>query len=452
MDFNQSLTQKQKQTLKLSPQMIQSLKLLTLPAAELREYIYQEVENNPALELKEPKEKFNELPETQTEKFSAKRGTVADSDNYMSFIESLPDNSETLQQHLLDQLFEIPLNEDEKEIAEKIIQNLDEKGFNIVPFSELFNDFAKNKRIGKVISIVRALEPVGTACDGIQESLLVQAKLYEKAPKLAVEILKNHFEILENTRISAVYAKFPQWNQKEIENALEFIRSLEPYPGRQFSAQKTRYIMPDVYVTRTETDSDDLEDHFIVSLSKEDLPVPFISPFFKKLQQKNKSGNEAQAFVKDYINDAEWFLNSLEYRNTVLLKTVRAIIRKQKAFFLGISSTPVPLTMKEIANEVEVHEATISRIANSKYLQCEKGLFGLRYFFVAAAVKSEEQSFSKEAVKQKIKQILSESDKEKKKLSDEKIAGLLSEYGMSISRRTVAKYRTELGIESSYDR
>ena len=452
MDFNQSLTQKQQQSLKLSPQMIQSVKLLTLPAAELREYIYQEVENNPALELKEPKEKFDKLPEPHTERFSAKRGTIADSDNYMSFLESLPDNSETLQQHLLAQLFEIPLNEDEKAIAKIIIQNLDEKGFNIVPFSELFNDFAKNRRIGKIISIVRALEPTGTACDGIQESLLVQAELYENVPKLVVEILKNHFEILEDTRISAIHAKFPQWNQKEVENALEFIHSLEPYPGRQFSARKTQYIMPDVYVTRNETDSNDLDDHFIVSLSKEDLPVPFISPFFKKLQQENKRGNEAQAFVKDYINDAEWFLNSLEYRNTVLLKTVRAIIRKQKAFFLGISSTPGPLTMKEIANEVEVHEATISRIANSKYLQCEKGLFGLRYFFVVAAIKSEEKSISKEAIKQKIKQILSEADKEKKKLSDEKIAGLLSENGMSISRRTVTKYRAELGIESSYDR
>ncbi len=449
MDFNQSISQKQQQTLKLSPQMIQSVKLLTLPAAELREYIYQEVENNPALELKDDDKKVD--PAVEIEKLPDRQKTASDSDAYMKYLESLPDDTETLQTHLLNQLAESTLDDEEKALAEKIIQNLDEKGFNIVPFSELFAGSVDDTKINKAVTAVRSLEPAGTACDSIQESLLVQAQLYENAPALAIEILQNHFEFLENPRISAIHTKFPQWNQKDIETALDFIRSLEPYPGRQFSTRKTQYIMPDVYVVKKESDSEELEDHFIVALSKEDLPVPIISPFFKKLQEQNNQ-NEAQAFVKDYINDAEWFLNSLEYRNNILIKTVKAIIKKQKEFFLGISSSPAPLAMKEIANEIQVHEATISRIANSKYLQCERGLFEIRYFFVTAAIKSDSISISKEAVKQKIKQILSEADQQNKKLSDEKISKILSESGMNISRRTVAKYRSELGIESSYDR
>ncbi|MBP5793967.1 MAG: hypothetical protein J6W46_10055 [Spirochaetaceae bacterium] len=217
--------------------------------------------------------------------------------------------------------------------------------------------------------------------------------------------------------------------------------------------------MPDVYVYKVDSDSPDIDDHFAVICEDKGLPVVKLSPMFVDIAKDKKNAtDESAAFVNERLKDAEWFLNGLGRRNQTLVKVTREIVRRQKAFFLGFASAPSALRMSEIAAALDIHEATVSRITSGKYLQCSAGIFSLRYFFTNAAVSKTESTnvnasvFSKEQVKDRIKQLIEEAEQSGKKLSDEKISKKLEEFGMSVARRTVSKYRAELNIQSSYDR
>jgi RNA polymerase sigma-54 factor len=330
----------------------------------------------------------------------------------------------------------------------------------------------------KCLDIVRRLDPVGTACTDVYESLFVQAELAGAVPPLALFFLDGHLEILDSNKpqsilkkITTVIKEDPDAEAKyglpskctvqDVEDALDFIRRLDPFPARSFGVDQTVYISPDVYVTKVVSDDEDAprEAHFQVTFARNTLPAISLSPAFSQLvANKKKTKDEAAGFAKLYVQEAQWFLTSVLQREQSIVKAAEAIVKAQIRFFEKGPRYLFPLRMKDIADAIDVHEATISRIANGKYLQCEWGLFEIKYFFSNQVSSSTSVLKSKESVKQELLEILHDYEEQKKKspglkkLTDEDLVAKLKERGITIARRTVAKYRAELNINSSFGR
>ena len=439
--------------------MLQSINILALPVEELRERIFEEVEKNPALEI-------------VNDNYFA---SASDSDSHQAFLESLSTEKQgikSLQEHLLLQLSEESLSQTQSDIGEFLIQSLDSQGFFQVPLESLKTAYFEHnktenkedleKDFEKILKIIQSFDPIGVCCSNIQESLYIQAKNFENPPSLALDILKNHFDLLETPRPALIQKKLEAQNQdfyktlslEEVAKAIEFIQSLDPFPARDFSRKlESIYVVPDLEVREaTPEEKEEGAEDFILELKKGTLPKIRVSKDFQELGSLSK---EAKTFVNNSTKDANWFISAVEQRTLSIFNIGNAILSHQMDFFRFGQGNLKPLKMSQIAEEVGVHEATVSRIANGKYLICKWGIFELRYFFTNAAT---EENDSKESIKHKIKLILENHEKENaasgktKKLSDEKIATILKEQGINIARRTVAKYRSELDIKSSFDR
>ncbi|MGP1587531.1 MAG: RNA polymerase factor sigma-54 [Treponemataceae bacterium] len=497
LNLNQNLSQQQK----LSYKMIQSINLLSEPIDQLREKILQEVEKNPALEIVESskEEKSNTRSEYSYNFFenthisSKSENTQANiaSDNFQAFLENTESRGETLREHLLSQLNILNLNSQENEIGKMIIQNLDKHGYHIVALESLFfnesnsSNFdniqentihADKQTVQRVLKKIQTFDPIGVACKDMKESLLLQAKekfgknlkMNEDKENLNVIVfLEQYFHLLQNPRPLTIQKKLAEnkikTNLENIELILKQIRSLEPFPAREFAPGHTLYISPDVVVKTIFDDNDEKENpQFYVELVKTNLPSVQINKEFLKFQNENEE-------VKKSVQDARNFLSSIDMRNQTLQKTAIQIVREQKDFFEKGVGHIKPLRMKDVAEKIGVHETTVSRIANEKYLLCHWGLFEFKYFFsnavnisaktetkknITSNLQNEETHLtSKEAIKQQLAKIIAENEKNnKKQLSDQKLAEKLAQSGINIARRTVAKYRSELNLNSSYDR
>jgi len=473
----------------MTPQLVQSLKLMSLPYAELREQIFEELEKNPALEIEsDPIESYG-LRDRYIGASTPGVGTVGsggdeESDEHRDFIEGVLHHDETLQEHLLAQLGEIDLDPAVRSVAELVVQNLDADGFHIVPPAELagveiasasaarespVGDGLAGDRLAAALEAVRRLEPSGCATADFRESLSVQARLLAtggkrvaldaelaKDPLLAktVRVIENHFETLERGRADTLAKALQKTGDPslavdadEAEGILEIVRSLDPFPGRAYDREPGSWIAPDVIVRRT-------EDGLSAEINGEEIPVLRVSPEFLALEEADPAAVDrtARDFAREPVRDAQWFVHTLKRREETILKVVSAIIDYQRDFFLYGPSKLAPLRMKDIADETGMHEATVSRAANGKYLRCEWGLFEIKYFFsnqVGSGSADSSGQFSKQGVKETIRKIVEESESG---LSDQKIADLLASRGIKIARRTVAKYRAELDLGSSFDR
>ena len=320
-------------TLKLSPQMIQSINLLTLPVLELRERILDEAEKNPALEV--VSDSGLDVSDDIYSENSGSGSILRNSDkikskdassSFLQFLENQPAKEETLQEHLLAQLLEVSLPEEERVLAESIIQNLDEHGFHFVAPESLYEELLgaegqgdaqplndeQKARLEYVLDIIRNFDPIGTAFDNAHQSLLFQAEK-RNAPPLVIELLQNHFEELSNMRVSTFQKRLPGRTAEELEAAFDFIKTLEPFPAREFGGNDVQFIVPDVYVYKVDTDSPEIDDHFAIVCEEKDLPVLKLSPMFVDLA-KDGAGKEESAFVSEQLKSAEWFLNGLSKR------------------------------------------------------------------------------------------------------------------------------------------
>jgi len=437
----------------MNPQLYQSIRLMALPVVDLRETIQAELERNPALEviedkttisldsaLKESKEEDDYFEATSDSGFT-RRGTDEDADEQQKFIEGALSRPETLQEHLLWQLRLQPVDEDIRRIGELLIQNLDADGFHKEPVDVLLKDEDPAKVVA-ALDLVRRLDPQGTCTADYKESLFIQAQLMPDAPDGILDALA-HLELLEKGKIAEVAKKIKR-SEEEVKEILERIKELSPFPGRQFDSSDVRYVTPDVQVVRK-------NDEFVIILNDEEIPVLGINPFFMKLSDGKDGEKPVRDFVRENIKEARWFIRSINQRNHTLLKVMRAIVEFQRAFFAKGPKYLAPLTLKDIAQEIGVHETTVSRIANGKYVQTEWGIFEIRYFFTnsISGAGSSGSRYSKEAVKEIIREIIKS---EEGSLSDQDIADLLAQRGIPLARRTVAKYRKELDLGSSYTR
>ena len=452
----------QEQKLKMSPQLYQSIQLMALPIQELKFRIQEELERNPALELVEEKgelsleaesedgdpgkgEEYDYFENSSDPGYTGRPNEDATNAKH-NFIEGALSRPESLHDHLLWQLRLQPIPRDWFEVGELIIQNLDENGFhredpkNVIKGREFHH-------LDEVIRIIQTFEPLGVCAKDYRESLIVQTRLSAEAPKRTEELLRDHLPLLEKGKDREI-RKSMGLDQEEYDEIINFIRSLNPFPGSVYSTEQPTYVVPDLMLKMQDGE-------FVLILNDEIIPVLGVNSFFTDLMNKKKKEKEADVrhYVNEKVRDAKWFIRSIHQRNDTLKKIARAIVEFQRDFFIKGPKYLVPLTLKDIASEVGVHETTVSRISNAKYLQTEWGIYPLKYFFSnsISGAGSTGSRFSKEGVKERIREII-ENNTTGKKLSDQKISDILKSRGIDLARRTVAKYRKELDIAPSYER
>ena len=453
----------QEQKLKLSPQMYQSIQLMALPITELNTRIQEELDKNPALEIVSEKQtvsleeaegvqiskndEFEYFENSSDPGFSTTTGRVDSeaADAKHKFIEGTLSRPESLQDNLIWQLMVQKISRREREIGELLIYNLDDNGFHAEAPEKLVKPEEKNS-LYRIMEIIQRFDPPGTCTANYRESLLVQISLDPNAPEKLAELVENHLEKLEKNKIREIMKEM-SLDEQQLHTLTEYLKHYTPFPGREYSTDEVRYVIPDLVVQQKEGE-------FIILLNDEEIPVLGLNAFFQELNRdKSEDHKEANQFVKANIQEAKWFIRSINQRNETLLKISSAIVEFQRNFFLKGPKFLAPLTLKDIAETVSVHETTVSRISNAKYIQTEWGILPLKYFFsnAVSGSGSDGSSYSKGGVKEIMKEIIEEY-KGEKKLSDQKISDLLKQKGISIARRTVAKYRKELNIDSSYTR
>lgn len=447
----------QSQRLKMTPQLLQSIQIMALPLQDLKLRIQEELEQNPALEVTEETgtvsldssegnegtEGYEYFENSSDPGYMSSSGS-GDPNAKQQFMENALSRPESLQEHLIWQLHLQPIDEEDYRIGELLIRNLDANGFHLED-PKLLVTLEEQPALEPLCAMIQSFDPPGCCVADYKESLLVQTAQVAGVPEGTEEILRNHLELLERGKHKEI-AKQTGVTEDQVLEALEFIRHLTPFPGRLYGSDKPEYVIPDLVLELR-------EGQFVLKMNDEEIPVLGINSFFEDLSEHRSDKKDVRRFVNGRVKDARWFINSIRQRNQTLMKVGRAIIEFQRDFFLKGKKYMKPLTLRDIAQEVGVHEATVSRITNGKYMQTEWGIFELKYFFSnsISGAGSQGSRFSKEGVKEVIREIILQHEGEKQ-LSDQKIADMLSKRGIDLARRTVAKYRKELDISSSYER
>ena len=450
---------RQEQRLKMTPQLYQAIRIMALPLQDLQVTIQEELERNPALEVLEDNSttSLDAAPEADEEEsvfaessdpgyLNGSGGT--DDDAKRRFLEGALSRPETLQEHLLWQLRLQPLTPQEFRLGELLIRNLDDNGF-VLEAPETLERAAPPERLRKLMEMIQGFEPAGCCTRDFTDSLLAQIRVHPHPEPGSADLVRTHMELAKRGKLADI-ARGMAVSEQQVHAILDFVRELDPIPGRNYSAEQVRYVSPDITVKQ-------IDGELGLLLNDEQIPVLGINQFFEKLSRDDPD-RELKKFVNRNLQDARWFMRSIDERNRSLLKVTRAMVEVQREFFRRGPKYLMPLTLKDVAAEVGVHEATVSRLANGKFVQTEFGIFELRYFFTnsISGAGSKGSRFSKVAVKEMIREIVngagSTAAETDKPLSDSRIAEILAEKGAKIARRTVAKYRKELDIDSSYRR
>jgi RNA polymerase sigma-54 factor len=455
------------QQLVMTPQLQQAIKLLQLSRVELLETVQQELLENPFLEesslADDPAgEQHEESRETVKEDvYDKELAKDADWEDYLGEFASTPRLSQsrefelaeeisplearyaakpTLDGHLLWQLRLSSLTEEQKGIGEVIIGNLSSAGYlqaSIEEVAEMAN--VAPEEVLPVLEKVQMFDPVGVAARDARECLMVQIKSlnYARDPIL-VELVESHLEDLEAKRYKPLLRKF-KLDMEELKEYLDIIQSLDPLPGASFGGGEPTYVSPDVFVYK-------MGDEFVILLNDDGLPQLQLSA----MSQMNIGGSEQEKdYCSEKIRSASWLIKSLYQRQRTLYKVMESIVRHQQPFFEDGVTKLAPLILKDIADDISMHESTVSRITTNKYVATPHGIFELKFFFNSGLELDDGSQVGSESVKALIKKFISEEDT-RSPLSDERIGEMLKErLKVNIARRTVAKYRTALDIPSS---
>lgn len=441
------------QRLVLSPNLQQSLKILQLPAIELKEFVDEELEKNPALEEadKEP-----ELPDAENpdgsldlEKIAEHLERESTADYGQSEMDSNPkkdfnyDNiankTYSLEEHLLWQLQLSEVSDEEYKVGEYLIGNINDDGFLVTTLEETAEKTGNTVETAvKLLGLIQSFDPTGVGAKNLKECLQIQLKARGLEGTLPWKLVTDHWEDFEKGHIDRVAEK-EKTEMQEIYRAVEIVSKLEPKPGREVSAADVRYIVPDVVVEKDENGG------YRLSINNEGVPFLRISKFYREMSKKKTITPEEKNFLKDKFASAVWLINAIGQRKKTLLKVTGSIIEAQKDFLEHGLDYLKPLALKEISEKVGMHQSTVSRVTAGKYVQTPKGIFPFRFFFNVKIEKGEgEQAVASRTVKEAIKNI-AEEDKDCN-MSDSRIQSVLSARGFKVSRRTVAKYREELKI------
>jgi RNA polymerase sigma-54 factor len=437
----------QKLGFNLSPQQIQFLALLQIPLASLDSRIQEELEDNPALEETEKLEdiSIDEMEEDYSNSYKYKQQTNSDYSEVQ-----ISDFEETLSEYLKKQLLLLNLDEDDLFLIEYLIDSLDENGWISREVFSISDDLLINlnlefseEEIIKALLLIQTLEPFGVGARNLQECLLVQLKNKEQNEivELSIKVLENQYERFSKKNFEGVIREL-EISEKQLKDVYELVEKLNPFPASNFSKNRSAsYITPDFIIKI-------IDEKNIVSLSKRSGKELRVSNHYKKMIQET-SDKKAKEFLKQKIESANWFKDAILQREQTLLKVMNAIIKHQEKYFLsGDDKDLNPMILADIAQIVNMDISTISRVSNSKYVQTFFGSFLLKELFSEAYRKDNGELISTKVIKSKLKDIVDSEDKTSP-YTDEKITILLGEEEYHIARRTVSKYREELGIETS---
>ncbi len=500
--MKQSLQLRIGQHLTMTPQLQQAIRLLQLSALELQQEMQTALESNPMLEIGEDENTENAdavngsenegvngeahdfeaessvAQETRDEMDSAEgEATIPEDlpvdsvwDDTFDTVESYGSGSgsgvgadgedrdfevqghvtESLHEHLTWQMQMTPFSPTDQAIATAIIDAIDDDGYLMANMEELLQDFADDPDIGPeeieaVLHRIQQFDPPGVAARDLRESMALQLRQYDpETPRLAdaIRLVAEHFDLLAQ-RDYAVLMRRMKLSEAELQQVIVLLQTLNPRPGGQITASQAEYVVPDVYVRKR-------NGAWKVELNPDTTPKLRINSMYAGMVQRTRSQSDS-TYLKNQLQEARWLLKSLQSRNETLLKVATSIVERQRAFLEYGEEAMQPLVMSNIAEEVSMHESTISRVTTKKYMHTPRGIFELKYFFSSHVATDDGGECSSTAIRAMIKKLVAAEDTSRP-LSDSKLAGMLSDKGIKVARRTVAKYREAMSIPPSNER
>src|SRR6201997_820136 len=446
----------------LAPQLQQSLLILQAPLLELRNLVQQEMETNPVLEELPNEPDAEETTETEAnadQKFKEEfdklakldeewRDYMAQSSSYSGrsqeaedkrqfFFDSIP-TQETLQQHLMSQLNQNVLNANDRKTAELIIGNIDDNGFlQTTPEEMALNTGIPREDFENMLMLIQSFHPPGVGARDLRECLLIQLKREGRQNSLEYKIISEHMQDLGKRRFPEI-ARRMGISVEQVQKCANNIAQLDPRPGQIFAAAPQNYVLPDVTVEKVNGD-------YHVILNGEQIPHLRISNTYKDIMAQDGNGSEGKDYIRDKIRSGKFLIKSIHQRQQTISNIAHQIVKRQRDFFEHGSSHLKPMTMVQIADAVGVHETTVSRAISGKYMATPQGVFEMKYFFTPGYQTAGGASLSNTSVKESISDLV-RNEETRNPLSDKEIVEILSDRGIPIARRTVAKYRAELNI------
>ncbi len=463
------------QSLVITPQLQQAIKLLQMSRMELESAVRSELEENPILEeaetlkeedLQRTKEAATEVDHTETpdqqniqdpqkqDEFEWEsyieanqkppQSGMAGSEEIMNY-ENVITASQTLHDHLYWQVKMNGFSEEEERAADALIGAIDDDGYIKVPLEQIAEEEKVDLALLEdTLTLIHEFDPPGVGARDLQECLLIQARHMEEDTHDLVTLIKNHVKDLEKKNYEAI-AKALNRDVEDIVEICKIIYAMDPKPGRAFVSTDTHYVTPDVYVYK-------VGDDYVVSLNEDGLPRLKISNFYRNMLKGGKTtGDKTQDYIQEKLRSAVWLIKSIHQRQRTIYKVTESIVKHQREFFEKGSEHLKPMVLRDIANDIGMHESTVSRVTTAKYVHTPQGIYELKYFFNSGISSSDGDSLASESVKIKIKDLVAKEDP-KNPLSDQKIVDLLKVEGIQIARRTVAKYRDVLKILPSSQR
>ncbi len=477
MALEQKLNLRLSQRLVMTPSLQQAIKLLQMSRLELQEVLTQEMVENPILEDQdeepEPVERTESTPEEApvpvdtTPPAEKERDSFdeIDFDSYFSdyldsaynprqyqeepeeySLENVLTRPEGLPEHLNWQLSMSEATPSVREIAAYLIGNIDEDGYLRVSRDEIRQAHYENEgEVDTAVELVRSFDPPGVCAFDLPDCLMIQLRSLGIENELIETIIQKHWAEFLNRQFAPL-AKVLGVGMSDIQAAVEIIKNLEPKPGRKYSSERTIYVEPDVFVRK-------IGDEYVIQLSEDGLPKLRISGAYRKLLRGGNGaiGAEAANYLREKMRSAVWLIKSLDQRQRTIYKVADSIVRHQRAFLDHGIEHLRPLVLRVVANDIGMHESTVSRVVSNKYMHTPRGLFPMKYFFHSGIDSSSGDDVSSLSIKNKISRIVQEEDT-RRPFSDARIMQRLRAEGIQIARRTVAKYREELRIPSSSQR
>ena len=448
------LRQQQKQN--LSQRMIQSVQILQMSSQELESYVDELALENPAMDVKKSQGEsidswHQNYAEAEHDHYLAQRQRNDDDYDPRDTWNFNTQHGETLKEYLWSQINPRLFSKSEILILDYMMDCLDDRGYLTESAGETADRFeADEDQVSDLIHFLQTLEPAGICAHNISECLQLQLDRKGLLNDALKELTDHHLDLVAKSKTSSIASKLGI-SKSQASKYCDLIKTLDPRPGGRFYRQEEiQYIIPDVYVTKK-------DDDFEISLNAKDTPVVSVNDYYQRLLKSTKDG-DVKEYLDTKIKQTAWVRQCIEQRRTTMIKVTREIINFQRAFFERGPDYMKPLKIAEIADAIEMHESTVSRAIDKKYLQCSFGVFPMSYFFQRKATARDtrscaidEQSFTSDQIKKALREIIAAEDP-KKPYSDRILSEKLAERGISISRRTVAKYRVEAGIPDASGR
>jgi RNA polymerase sigma-54 factor len=473
--MKQGLQLRLSQQLAMTPQLQQAIRLLQLSTLELQQELQQALENNPLLEQTDPHEEIDtqevredealdtrealeqkempdELPlDTSWDEIYTAGAPSSSGSDYID--DELPvyqgETTQSLQDYLMWQVDLTPFTDTDTAIATSIVDAVDETGYLTVTLEEILesmgNDEVSLDEVEAVLKRIQRFDPVGVAARDLRDCLLIQLSQYDKGTPWLNEarlIVSEHLDLLANHDFRSLM-RVTRLKEEVLKEAMGLIQSLDPRPGQSIQTGEPEYVIPDVLVRKA-------QGHWTVELNSDSIPRLKINQQYAALGTSSRNDSDSQ-YIRSNLQDAKWLIKSLESRNDTLLRVSRCIVEQQQGFFEHGEEHMKPMVLADIAQAVEMHESTISRVTTQKYLHSPRGIFELKYFFSSHVNTEGGGEASSTAIRALVKKLIA-AENPVKPLSDSKLTTMLSEQGIMVARRTVAKYRESLSIPPSNQR